>query len=124
MSAKDLGKALIPPGIDPNLGWRLTVSITLVSILIWIAWSMGAFAGLGFAGLARAQDVEGLKAEVRDVRAQQIAEKIDEVTTSLCLESYDAQLIDYRRELQRQHRTVTGSEHSPPPCEVLLKLRR
>lgn len=131
MAAKEFGRALIPSGIDPQLRWRLAVSLTLVSVLVWIAWAMGAFAGVGFPGLARAADVEGLKqdvqgvkAEARDIRAQQIAERIDAVSATLCMESYDAQLIDYRRELQRQHREVTGHEHTSPPCEILLKLRR
>ena len=100
------------------------MSITLASVLIWIAWAMGAFASGGLPGLARAADTEGLKAELKDVRAQQIAEKIDSVTASLCMESYDAQLLEYRRSLQAEHRRVTGHEHTSPPCEVLLKIKR
>jgi hypothetical protein len=106
-----------------TLLWRVIVTGSIAGIGLYIAWSLGFLTFLS-AGFARADDVKELKGQVADVRASLIAEKIDAVTTSLCMESFDARLLDYRRTLQDQYRQVTGHEHESPPCEILLKLKR
>jgi len=51
---KGVGRALVPPGIEPDLWWRLVVSGVLSFLFLAFLWSVGAFAALGFPGLARA----------------------------------------------------------------------
>ncbi len=90
---------------------------------VFAAWALG-FVALAGSGFARADDVKDLRNQVAEVRASLIAEKIDEVTASLCMEKADARLLDYRRTLQDQYREITSHEHESPPCEILLKLRK
>jgi hypothetical protein len=106
-----------------TLLWRVIVTGWIAGLTVYVAWSFGFLAFFG-GGFARADDVKELKGQVADVRASLIAEKIDAVTTSLCMERFDASLLDYRRTLQDQYRQVTGHEHESPPCEILLKLKR
>lgn len=122
--AKDVGKALVPPGIEPNLWWRICVSGTLSFLFVAFLWSVGLFASMGYPGFARADEVEDVKQQVNDVRASLLAKQIDDVTAALCMETVDRRLLDYRRELQNDYRAVKGHEHQSPACEILLKLRR
>lgn len=122
MGVEDVADALIPPGISKSLKWRLAVSLSIGAILVWIAWAMGLLFGLP--GLAKADDVRDVKKQLAEVRASLIAKDIDGVSTSLCMDRFDVNLLAYRDRLQQDYRTVTGHEHEPPPCAVLLALKR
>lgn len=122
MGVEDLADALVPPGISKSLKWRLAVSLSIAGILVWIAWAMGLLFGLP--GLAKADDVRDVKKQLAEVRASLIAKDIDGVSTSLCMDRFDVNLLAYRDRLQQDYRTVTGHEHEPPPCAVLLALKR
>lgn len=106
-----------------TLLWRVLVTASIAGLGCYAAWSFGLLGFLG-SGFARADDVKELKGQVADVRAALIAEKIDAVATSLCMEKFDRNLMDYRDSLQREFHNVTGHDHESPPCEVLLKLRK
>lgn len=122
MGVEDVAEALVPPGISKSLRWRIAVSLSIAGILIWIAWAMGMLFGLP--GLAKADDVKDVKIQLANVQASLIAKDIDGVSTSLCMNNYDPNLLAYRNVLQSQYRAVTGHEHEPPPCAVLLALKR
>lgn len=122
MGVEDVADALIPPGISKSLKWRLAVSLSIAGIIVWIAWAMGLLFGLP--GLAKADDVRDVKKQLAEVRASLIAKDIDGVSTSLCMDRFDVNLLAYRDRLQQDYRTVTGHEHEPPPCAVLLALKR
>jgi hypothetical protein len=130
VGAVDEAKELVDGTIRGTLYWRLFVTGSILALLAALAWAFGLlpFLGPGFAHAGDVNDVKkelsSVKQQVAGVHASQIAEKIDAVTTSLCMEGYNARLLDYRNELQRQHRELTGSEHQSPPCEILLKLKR
>jgi hypothetical protein len=121
--ADRLANGLTPPGVGPDLRWRLAVTFSIGGIVLWIVWAMNGLAWF-VPGLARADEVEKLSQQVGEVRAALIADKIDAISTQLCMERFDAQLIAYRRELQEQYHGVKRRYHESPPCEVLLKLSR
>ena len=58
---RGVGKALVPPGIDPDLWWRLVVSGLLAFLFAAFLWSVGAFAALGYPGLARADKLSEIE---------------------------------------------------------------
>lgn len=58
-----VGRALVPPGIHPDLWWRLVVSGLLAFLLAAFLWSVGAFAMLGFSGFARADRLADMEAK-------------------------------------------------------------
>lgn len=128
----DAAKGLVPPGIDHTLAWRLTVSLSIAGIGVWVFWAMGLLAWAGFsAGLARADEqkqlgdvVAEVQNEVGEVRAALLATEIDSVSTQLCMESFDRELINYRNTLQNQYHEIKKRFHESPPCEILLKLKR
>jgi len=122
--ADSVAKNLVPPGIDGTLAWRLTVSLSIAAIGLWILWALGIASWIGSPGLARADEVEKLAGQVGEVQASLLADKIDAISTKLCMESFDAQLVEYRRALQEQFYEVKGRFHESPPCEILLKLSR
>ena len=67
---------LKPPGVSDLNWWRVTVSLSTVTILVWISWAMGAFTGMGFPGLARAGNVENVLARVTELQIGEIEGKI------------------------------------------------
>lgn len=121
--------AIEPPSEDLDLNteagrrmmrWRTNIAgfITLLcyAFLVSVTWSIGFVPYFG-GGFARAQ-------EVRDVKAELVARKIEEIETVLCMEQPSQQLMEYRRRLRDEYRELTGREPDVPPCEVLLKLKR
>jgi len=116
----DVAEALIPPGLSAELKWRLAMSLSVAGIILWVVWAMGFL--FGVPGLARAGDVSDVKSQLAEVRASLIAKDIDNVSTSLCMDKYDSNLINYRNALQKTYKDLTGQYHESPPCEVLTKL--
>jgi len=100
--------------------WRTNLAtvttLQLYVMVVLIVWMFGFVPYFG-GGFARA-------GELTEVRAEQLAEKIESVEAALCMDQSDAQLVNYRRELRREYRDLKGHEYDAPPCEVLLKLRR
>lgn len=113
-----LGGALVPPGIEPNLAWRLVVSGTLFvvvfSLAVHIVWACGL---LGDSGFAHAADVDETKRLI-------LEEKLDKIYTVICIEDeIDAAVAERARNLQRQYREVNDEESYPVDCELLRKIR-
>lgn len=99
--------------------WRRTMAgiVVVAMILQTLSWIV---IGWLFVMTARADDVA-------DIKARMIAEKIEEVSTTICAGgpgTVDPQLREYQEELQRQHIELVGERHEAPPCDILLKLRR
>ena len=100
--------------------WRAKIAVAL-SFCILMDFMLALFVlfALGFVGPGFA-----IAGDVDDVKAQLIAEKIDQVSATLCMDQSDWPLLNYRRELQTEYRDIKGHDHEAPPCEILLKLRR
>lgn len=58
-------EALIPPGIGPELRWKIAMSLSIVTIFVYIFWSVGTFSFLGLEGFAKAGDINELKTNQR-----------------------------------------------------------
>ena len=113
-----LGGALVPPGIDANLAWRLVVSGSIFSLTVVVAvhvlWACGF---LGNEGFARAD-------EVADTKRLILEEKLDRIYTVICLnEQVDPAIAERARNLQRQYREVNDDEPYPVDCDLLRKMR-
>lgn len=98
--------------------WRLKVAGGLVLMSLS---NIALFAIVGWLILttARAGDVD-------EVKAQMIAEKIEKVSTTICMAepgTIDVQLRAYQQRLQETYRDLTMEYYDAPPCEILLKLR-
>lgn len=99
--------------------WRRTMAGMLVLSMIGQVLAWTAIVWL-FLAAARADDVS-------DVKAQLIAEKIEQVSTTICMAepgTVDVQLREYQQQLQESYRDLTGAYYQAPSCEILLKLQR
>lgn len=107
-----LGAALTPPGISPDLAWKLAVSaasfasVTVLAVHLW-------YAAANFA----------MAADVRDLARLELEEKLDEVYTIICTrDAVDAAIADRARTLQRMYRDVNDDQQYQPDCDLLMKL--
>lgn len=62
---EDAVEALVPPGISPELRWKIAMSLSIVTLFIYVFWSVGTFSFLGLEGFARAGDINELKTNQR-----------------------------------------------------------
>lgn len=77
----------LPPKRGDHEGqyvWQWWVFLKLSALLLFAAWALGLFATVGFQGLARASDVDGLRQEVRDGRIEDVGAKIFEMRVKQC----------------------------------------
>jgi len=110
---KDVGKALIPPGIDPELAWRLVMAGSICALGAFSIWAIGIGGG-GFA----------LAGEVDKISKRQLETRLDDVHYVLCMEGADPQLLTLARELEREYLQVNEGHPYVPNCSLLLKLKR
>jgi hypothetical protein len=99
--------------------WRHKVA-GAITVIALTQLGLGALVVFLFFATARAEDVDR-------VQAQLIAEKIEEVSATLCMAqpgTAEPALRDYQQQLQDQYRALTGEGYVAPSCEILLKLRR
>lgn len=113
-----LGAALTPPGMSPELVWRLAVSGTLFALVVVVSFHIAWACGLvGESGFAQAADVDDTKRLI-------LEEKLDRIYTVICLEqAVDQAIAERARSLQAQYREVNGGDAYPVDCELLRKIR-
>jgi hypothetical protein len=122
--AEKLGGALVPPGIDPTLWWRLTVSGTLAFLCVAFLWSIGLFASLGFPGFARADQQQQILNELHAQKIERLEEAIMKEQRDYCESPPDSRARDTylaRRNMKlNEYREVTGrSYEGMPDCNEL-----
>lgn len=119
---KAVGKALIPPGIDPTLGWRLTVSFTMVTVLIWIAWAMGLLAGIGLPGFARAEQQNEILEELKSQKIERLEGQILQFQRDLCAQPLGSRprtfYLQERNRKLNEYQQLTGNMYEGlPSCD-------
>lgn len=106
---------------EQSILWRLRVAgaiVVLGAIVLGLvgfaALSLGVIGNMGFARAA----------EVSEVRADLIAQRIEKIDRAMCMErQIDQELVNLRRELQDEYRKLKGEFYDVPRCEVLLKIQ-
>jgi hypothetical protein len=64
--------ALVPPGIGKALKWRLVVSLSIGTLGLFAAWTLGWFTALGFSsGFARADETKALSGRLASIEDNQ-----------------------------------------------------
>jgi hypothetical protein len=98
--------------------WRNKVAAAIVLMA-----GFNLFAGTAllylFLTMARADDLNAVEARL-------IAEKIEQVSTTICMAeagTVDQQLRAYQSTLQEQYHDLVGRDYVAPECDILLKLR-
>jgi hypothetical protein len=126
MSVEKMLGALVPPSDDTGVvRWRWIMAISVGTLMLWAAWAMGLFAGVGFPGFARADETEKL-----DMRLAQIEQKQD-ITAKLALAAevcriyylrmtaegqLRVQLNNSFEEKQEQYSAIAGQRYSVAEC--------
>jgi len=98
--------------------WRHKVAGTLVLVVFGEILLLTAVL-LIFTAAARASDVD-------DIKAQIIAEKIEQVAATLCMAEQgtaEPALRAYQQRLQDEYHETKGRYYQAPACEILIKLR-
>lgn len=113
-----LGGALVPPGLDAEITWRLVVSGTLFALVVVVTLHILSASGMfGSSGFARAD-------EVADTMRLILEEKLDKIYTVICVEDeVDPAIAERARNLQRQFRAVNNGESYVVDCDLLRKMR-
>jgi len=72
MGVQDAASALIPPGIGKALKWRLTVSLSIGGLLVFVLWALGALTSIGLSsGFARADEAKAISARLGALETNQ-----------------------------------------------------
>lgn len=124
-AAEKLGGALVPPGFDPTTWWRLAVSATLVGVLVWIAWAMGAFATLlNTPGLALADEQKQILTELHDQKVERVEAAILQAQRDYCEAAADEKprqfYLERRNMKLNEYFALTGRAYQGmPDCDEL-----
>lgn len=71
MDVEDAALALVPPGINKVLQWRLAVSLSIGGLIVFAIWAVGGFGFAGFEGLARAGEIDKLGNRMAKIESNQ-----------------------------------------------------
>lgn len=127
MSIKALekvGGALVPPGIDPTTMWRLTVSLSIFALILWVFWAMGALTALGAPGLARADEQTKMLAELYDAKVERLVAGILQSQREFCLAEKESRprafyLEQRNKKLNEYYATTKVAYQGLPACDEL-----
>lgn len=121
-AVKDFLVGILPPEPGDQNGttrWHWAVWMKLWLLIVFAFWSLDLVPG--FPGLARAEDVKQLSADIRETRGELLSSNIFELrvkqcspdTTTALRQAYGEQL----GRLLRSYRELTGTSYELPACE-------
>ena len=118
----------IPPPDSDKVAlarWRIIVSSKLWVLLTFAAWALGMFVYMGFAGFARANDINQIRTDVQMIQVQLLEQDLMTTRRAHCAAMVDVNgpaKIFYAEKmavLEKRYYMIMGFKWSMPPCEAI-----
>lgn len=125
---KDFLIGVIPPKVgdlDGHNKWQWAVFMKLWLLIVFVLWSLGVFSYIGFSGLARAEDVQQLQANVSAIQESLLEAQLLNTRREQCraVEAKNAAAISFYAEklidLRKRYYALTQHNWDIPDCETI-----